>query len=132
MAQTIQQGFDQLQANLNITSLQESTVSARQQIIRRILEREFVVLDSFLMGSYKRHTLIAPLSKADVDIFVVLDHKYFETHGPSSLLEDIRRILKQIYYSSAIRPDGQAVTITFDDFKVDVVLGFNRPPDGYL
>ncbi|MBA3667719.1 MAG: hypothetical protein H0W65_08350 [Sphingomonas sp.] len=31
-----------------------------------------------------------------------------------------------------IRPDGHAVTITFTDFKVDVVPGFYRTGGGYL
>jgi hypothetical protein len=30
---------------------------------------EMEVLDSFLTGSYRRSTMIAPLSQADIDIF---------------------------------------------------------------
>jgi hypothetical protein len=132
MATTIHQGFSELQSNLNITSIQESTVAERQQNIRRVLEREFIVADTFLMGSYKRHTIIAPLSKADVDIFVVLDHRHLERTGPYLILERIRELLRAANLVSGIRPDAPAVTVTFDDFKVDVVPGFNRPPDGYL
>jgi hypothetical protein len=132
MATSIHQGFSELQRNLNITSIQESTLAERQQNIRRVLESEFIVVDTFVMGSYRRHTIIAPLSKADVDIFVVLDHRYFERSGPYPILERIRERLRAANLPSGIRPDAPAVTVTFDDFKVDVVPGFNRPVDGYL
>ena len=54
MATTIHQGFLELQKNLKITSIQESTLAERQQNIRRVLESQFIVVDTFLMGSYKR------------------------------------------------------------------------------
>lgn len=132
MATTIHQGFLELQRNLNITSIQESVLAERQQNIRRVLESEFIVVDTFLMGSYKRNTIIAPLSKADVDIFVVLDHGYFQRSGPYPILERIRQLLTAANLVSGIRPDAPTVTVTFDDFKVDVVPGFKRPVDGYF
>jgi tRNA nucleotidyltransferase (CCA-adding enzyme) len=73
MATTISQGFAQLKSNLEITDPQTETVSGRQNAVRKAVEDEMTVLDSFLTGSYSRSTLIAPLSQADVDIFVVLD-----------------------------------------------------------
>ena len=45
------------------------------------MERDFNVLDSFLTGSYSRHTMIAPLNEADIDIFIVLDPSYYEKDG---------------------------------------------------
>src|SRR5690606_36563009 len=72
MATTIDEAFRKLRTNLEITGLQESTVSTRQQRIRGLLEADFTVLDSFLGGSYRRSTMIAPLGEADIDIFIVL------------------------------------------------------------
>lgn len=40
---------------------------------RPLWQHDFTTLDSFLSGSYRRSTMIAPLAQADVDIFVVLD-----------------------------------------------------------
>lgn len=133
MARTIEQAFREFRSNLEITTLQEQTVSARQTNVRAAVARDFSVLDSFLTGSYRRHTMISPLSGADVDIFVVLDPKYFAANNQLRLLEQVRETLLKTYTSTPkIRPDGSAVTITFADFKVDVVPSFNRQGGGYL
>jgi hypothetical protein len=133
MATTILSGFKQFRQNLEITSLQATTVSERQQNVRDAVADELVVLDSFLAGSYMRNTMIAPLSEADVDIFVVLDPKYYETNGQSNLLDRVKRVLKKTYPKTPeISRNGQAVTITFSDFQVDVVPAFYRTGGGYL
>ena len=73
MATTVKQAFETLKKNLEITGLQAETVSTRQQNVRKAIESELVVLDSFLTGSYSRNTMIAPLAGTDIDIFAVLD-----------------------------------------------------------
>jgi len=133
MAKTIDEAFRLLRSNLEITGLQEQTVSTRQTNIREVIEKDFSVLDTFLAGSYRRSTMIAPLAEADVDIFVVLDPFYHSAHGQQTLLESVRRSLLKTYTRTPkIRPDGHAVTITFTEFKVDVVPGFYRQGGGYL
>lgn len=130
MAVAIKSGFAGLKTNLEITGLQAPVVSARQQNLRVNLAAEMTVLDSFLIGSYQRNTMIAPLSEADVDIFMVMDGGYFKD-GPASLLDKVKRALQKKYPSDISR-NGQAVTIRFSDFQVDVVPGFNREGGGYL
>lgn len=133
MARTIDEAFRVLRTNLEITDLQEKTVSTRQTSIRSVLESDFIVLDSFLAGSYRRSTMISPLKEADVDIFVILDPKYYAAQGQTGLLNAVRASLLKTYTKTPkIRPDGHAVTITFTDFKVDVVPGFHRKGGGYL
>jgi len=133
MPTTIDQGFARLRQNLEITDLQEKTVSTRQQNVRDAVEREMDVWDSFLAGSYRRNTMIAPLSKADIDIFVVLNSRYYAADGQASLLDRVRGVLKETYPTTPeISRNGQAVTITFTDFKVDVVPAFSRTGGGYL
>lgn len=133
MATTIQSGFQLLSSNLNITGLQESTVSTRQSNIRKAVEAEMTVLDSFVAGSYRRNTLIAPLASVDVDIFVVLASSYYEQGGQASLLDKVKRVLKKTYpQTPEISRNGQAVTITFTDFKADVVPAFHRQGGGFL
>jgi phage gp36-like protein len=56
MAKTIDEGFEELRSNLEITDLQEKTVSTRQKNVRKALEDDFDILDSFLTGSYRRST----------------------------------------------------------------------------
>ncbi len=133
MATTIKSGFQQLSANLEITSLQSSTVSTTQQNVREAVERGLTVLDSFLAGSYARSTMIGPLKDCDIDIFVILDPNYYQQYNPTSLLDKLRTVLLQTYPTTPkISRNGQAVTITFTDFKVDVVPAFNRFGGGYL
>jgi len=139
MATTIPASFLKLKENLQISGDQVSTISTRQKNVRDAVSRELKVLDSFLTGSYSRSTIIAPLAKADVDIFITLDSKYFHHYkdgqngGQAGLLDLIKRALKKTYPSTPdISRNGQAVTIQFSDFIVDVVPGFSRQGGGYL
>lgn len=138
MAKTIKESFQKLKENLNISDLQESTVSTRQKNVRKAVEKNLDVLDSFLTGSYSRNTMIAPLGEADIDIFIVLDPKYYHRYngqngGQAGLLDLVKRTLKKTYTKTPdISRNGQAVTIQFEDFMVDVVPGFKRKGGGYL
>jgi Second Messenger Oligonucleotide or Dinucleotide Synthetase domain len=133
MAKTIAEGFQQLRKNLEITDLQEETVSTRQKNVRKALEDDFAIEESFLTGSYRRSTMIAPLKEADIDVFVVLNPKYHKASGQQSLLTSVKAALRKTYTQTPdIGPNGQAVTITFTDFKVDVVPGFYRTGGGFL
>lgn len=133
MATTIPASFAKLSQNLEISELQAETTSTRQKNVRAALEEELHVLDSFLTGSYIRNTLISPLKEADIDIFIVLNSKYYEQNGQASLLDKVKRVLLKTYPNTPkISRNGQAVTITFTDFVVDVVPAFNRRGGGYL
>jgi len=139
MAITIAQSFSKLKQNLEITGLQQATVSTRQTNIREVLEADLTVQDSFLTGSYSRNTMIAPLKEADVDIFVQLDPRYFHHYnngqngGQAGLLDLVKRTLKKTYTRTPdISRNGQAVSIRFEDFVVDVVPGFSRQGGGYI
>lgn len=133
MVATVQQGFEQLRRNLEITGLQSSTVSTRQTNVRDAIKKSMTVLDDFLTGSYKRSTMVAPLSEADVDIFIVLDSRYYKIDGQASLLDQVRKVLSESFSRTMrISRNGQAVTIFFNDFQVDVVPGFYRSGGGFL
>jgi len=139
MATTVKQSFLKLQNNLNITGLQAETVSTRQKNVRQALESGLTVEDSFLTGSYSRDTMIAPLSEADVDIFVVLSSSYYyhynngQNGGQAGLLDFVKRTLRKTYTRTPdISRNGQAVTIRFEDFVIDAVPAFNREGGGYL
>jgi hypothetical protein len=133
VATTINQSFQKLKANLEITGLQQQTVSTRQQNVRDAVTADLTVLDTFLTGSYRRSTMIAPLMDADIDVIVVLDASYFKQDGQSWLLDQVKTTLKKTYPNTPkISRNGQAVTITFTDFTVDVVPAFNRKGGGFL
>lgn len=133
VATTIASSFRQMRTNLEITTLQQSTVSTRQQNVRNAIARGLIVKESFVTGSYKRHTMISPLAEADIDIFVVLDPQYYKAGGYAALLDRVREVLLETYTSTPqISRNGQAVTITFTDFVVDVVPAFYRKGGGFL
>jgi Second Messenger Oligonucleotide or Dinucleotide Synthetase domain len=133
MATTITAGFSKLSENLEITGLQSATTSTRQKAVREAVEKDFTVLDSFLAGSYARSTMIGPLKDCDIDIMVVLDPSYFQKYKPAALLDRTRTVLLKTYTSTPkISRNGQAVTITFTDFQVDVVPSFYRTGGGFL
>jgi len=138
MAKTISESFRELKVNLEITELQHSAVSTRQQNVRNAFENELDILDSFLTGSYSRYTMIAPLKEADIDIFIILDTKYYyhyngQNGGQAGLLDLVKRTLRKTYPETPdISRNGQAVTIQFTDFMVDVVPAFFRKGEGYL
>ncbi len=137
MATTIPAAFQKFKKNLEITDLQASIVSTRQKRVREVVEAGLEVLDSFLAGSYSRSTMIAPLKKADVDIFMILDPQYWTNYngqngGQAGLLDLVKRTLKKTYTTPDISRNGQAVTIRFDDFIVDVVPAFYRQGGGFL
>jgi hypothetical protein len=121
------QAFEKLRANLQLTGLQEQTVATRQRNVRSAVERQLTVTDDFLTGSYRRQTLISPLKHADVDVVVVLDRSYRD-RGPRAVLELVRKALLAEYpRTPEISRNGQAVTITFSDFIIDVVPAFALP-----
>lgn len=132
MPTTITAGFQKLKENLEISTLQSTRVSERQKNVRDAVAKEMTVLTDFVTGSYQRSTMIAPLSDADVDVFVVLDPKYYESSGQASLLDKVKRSIEKTYNDTKISRAGQAVTVKFSDFYVDVVPGFHRSGGGFL
>ena len=134
----LQEPFTKLRSNLEITFDQALTVATRQNGVRQTVNAGMKVVDDFLTGSYMRSTMISPLKEADVDIFIVLDPHYFNHYnnqngGPAALLDYTKRLLLKTYTSTPdISRNGQAVSVRFADFVVDVVVGFNRNGGGYI
>lgn len=124
---TREQAFARFRTNLELTGLQEKAVATRQKSVRAAIAGRLTVTDAFLTGSYRRHTLIGPLKQADVDVMVVLDRCY-RSRGPKAVLDLVRTALLVEYTRTPkISRNGQAVTITFADFVVDVVPAFRLP-----
>ena len=59
--------------------------------------------------------------------------KYHSADGYTALLDRVRNVLKKSYTEATdISRNGQAVTIKFSEFSVDIVPGFKRQGGGYL
>ena len=133
MATTITQSFAEFKSNLEITGLQAETVSTRQNNVRDAIKKDFEVLESFLTGSFSRSTMITPLNQSDIDIFAVLKTQHYRSDGQAYLLDKVKNTLIKTYPKSPkVSRNGQAVTITFKDFTVDIIPAFYRQGGGYL
>lgn len=81
-----------------------------------------VHVDTFLSGSYAKHTSIRPVlhdGKRDVDIIVVTNHT--NDDKPSDVLNELHTVLlENADYETAVI-DGQAVTIEMSGINIDVV-----------
>jgi hypothetical protein len=120
---SVADAFEDFRGNLEITGFEERVVAARQEKVRAAVAGGLSVGGSFLTGSYRRRTLIGPMRDADVDIVVVLDRGY-RRRGPRAVLNLVKDTLREEYPTSKISRNGQAVTIGFSDFTVDVVPAF--------
>jgi hypothetical protein len=132
LATTINQSFLQFKSNLEITGLQTETVSIRHNNVRDAITKYMEGPESFLTGSYSRNTMIAPLKQADIDVFIVLKANYYRSDGQAYLLDKVKETLKNTYTTPKISRNGQAITITFSDFTVDVIPAFYRQGGGFI
>ncbi|MER8755152.1 hypothetical protein NKH69_05665 [Mesorhizobium sp. M0976] len=138
MATTVQQSFVQLKSNLEITDLQSETVSTRQSGVRDVIQAGMQVNDTFLTGSYARHTMISPLKEAEIDIFCVLKNKYFHffrflptSPSPTSPQEDQKTsgtaggtftsgAGRHAYFNTEVRDPNNLITLSSNQFTPSV------------
>ena len=130
----IDDAFDKLKSNLEITKTESEQAQTRHQLIRNHIEGSWQLLDHFLTGSYVRHTKTKKLK--DVDIFVVIDPK-----GPQGKLADgtgtaavlaLRDVLAKRW--SDLDVDDNVVTVNYggeDVASYEVAPVFPRVGGGY-
>ena len=109
--------------------------------MRDYLETKFSIDNSFLTGSYKRHTKTKPLK--DIDIFFVLkdSERHYRGKAPSVVIKDFYDALVEKYGKDAVRKQSRSVNVDFgvvvdaDDntdyrvVSVDVVPAFAEGDD---
>ena len=130
----IDDAFDKLKSNLEITKTESELAQRRHQLVRDHIKRSWKLIDDFLTGSYHRHTKTKKLK--DVDIFVVVD-----PDGPQGALADgtgraavlaLRNVLAKRWTDLDI--DDNVVTINYGDEDVasyEVAPVFPRKGGGY-
>lgn len=104
--------------------------------IAKKLNKHYYELDSdpqthmYIVGSVGRRTAIKDSS--DLDIIFVLPHevyaKYnnYTSRGQSSLLQDVKEVIKERYPRTDISGDGQVVVISFNKYTVELVPAFQN------
>ena len=130
----VDDAFDKLKSNLEITNTESEQAQTRHRLIREHIEDNWELVDHFLTGSYRRNTKTKKLK--DVDIFVVVD-----PDGPQGSLADgtgtaavraLRDVLAKRW--SDLHTDDSVVTINYGDDDVasyEVAPVFQRDGGGY-
>jgi hypothetical protein len=131
----IDDAFDSLKSNLEITESESDLATKRHSLIREHIETKWQLLDHFLTGSYGRKTKTKRLK--DVDIFVVIDPGGPQCHlakgsGTAAVLA-LRDVLATRW--DDLDTDDHVVTINYageDVASYEVAPVFPRKGGGYL
>jgi hypothetical protein len=88
------------------------------------------------VGSYGRQTAIHGVS--DLDMAFVLPYEVYqrfhayETNGQSALLQEVKRVVKDLYKWKNISGDGQIVSIPFRRFQIELLPVFLDTNGDYI
>lgn len=110
---TVEEAFREFKSRLNLNDKEQKNASSRQKEVREYLDTKFEIAQSFLTGSYARHTKTKPLK--DVDIFFALkeSEKHYRSKAPSVILEDFHDVLVEKYGQQAVQKQNRSVGVDF-------------------
>jgi predicted nucleotidyltransferase len=113
MTLTIDEAFRKFKSRLELNDKEQGNASSRQTEVREYLDTKFEIANSFLTGSYKRHTKTKPLK--DIDIFIVLkeSQRHYRNKAPSVVLDDFYEALVEKYGKKAVRKQARSVNVDF-------------------
>ena len=126
--------FEQFRQNIELTENQrQNIIGSHTHLRQNILIPLDYVSDSFLTGSYKKHTMIRPPS--DVDIFVLINHSHYEI-TPNAVLNKLKRDLLGSYPDSEIRQEKPCIVLDFNHCKFELTPAIKvsqyANPDYYI
>jgi hypothetical protein len=131
----IDDAFDGLKSNLEITPTEEDLAVTRHNLIRDHISASWKLAGHFLTGSYDRKTKTKKLK--DVDIFVVIDPKgqegYLANGTGSDAVTALRKVLATRWNN--LDSDQHVVIINYAGEEVasyEVAPVFPRKGGGYL
>jgi predicted nucleotidyltransferase len=138
---TVDEAFRKFKSRLELNDREQKNASARQKEVREYLDTKFEIANSFLTGSYARHTKTKPLK--DIDIFFVLkdSERDYRDKAPTVVIDDFYKALVDKYGDNAVRKQSRSVNVDFgvvvdsDDntdyriLSVDVVPSFAAGDD---
>ena len=130
----IDDAFDKLKSNLEISDAESELVQNRHQLIRDHIEASWTLSEHFLTGSYSRHTKTKKLK--DVDIFVVIDPDGPQRHLAKGSGTDAVAALRTVLATrwNDLEVDDHVVTINYageDVASYEVAPTFPRKKGGY-
>jgi hypothetical protein len=132
--------FTRFLANLTVTKAQHEDGTTKHAGVRSCLNRHYWGYasdtdNSMLIGSWGKHTRVRPSRDIDL-LFVLPSHVYdrFQQrtgNRQSQLLQEMKDVLAVTYHQTAMRGDGQVVSIPFASIPIEVAPAF-RAVDGSL
>ena len=144
MATTIKGAFDTYRSSLEITDRQTALVATRRKSVVDALAAKLTLhptQPSLLIGSHDRQTLTKYLKEGDVDVMVVLSYgpnsAWDNDTGTGQALDRFKAILDASHASTPKRRDRNCITMSFAEFRLDVVpafrydAGYYKIPDTY-
>lgn len=110
---TVDDAFRKFKSRLELNDKEQKNASVRQQEVRDYLDTKFAIQNSFLTGSYARHTKTKPLK--DIDIFFVLkdSERDYRDQSPSIVIGDFYDALVEKYGEKAVRRQSRSVNVDF-------------------
>lgn len=130
----VDDAFEKLKSNLEVSVAESELVQTRHQLIRDHIEASWTLVDHFLTGSYARHTKTKKLK--DVDIFVVIDLTGPQGHLANGLGSGAVAALRSLLATkwTDLMVDDHVVTINYageDVASYEVAPAFPRKGGGY-
>jgi hypothetical protein len=134
---TVTEAFTIFKSELELPERKQDQAASAQKEIRLEVAKQIYIHDSFLSGSYARHTKIDPLK----DIDVILIHNQYRTQlatggngiFPSQAIETLAGAVRQAYPSATLEKQSRSVNVKLPQhsFSFDLVPAWLRDPDGY-
>jgi hypothetical protein len=134
---TVTEAFQTFKSELELPDTKQQEAANAQQKMRAEISKHLAVYDSFLTGSYRRHTKIDPLN--DIDVFLIRNETRvgLSTSGggvlPNQALDQVTTAVRAAYPYATIKRQARSVNVKLPaySFGFDLVPAWLRSPDGY-
>lgn len=136
---SLETDFEIFIGNLEPTNISEMEITVGE--IAKKLNKNYYDLDSdkishmYIVGSVGRGTAIKGVSDLDIlfDLPVEVFKRFdaYKEKKQSSLLQEVKNVLKVRYPNTDISGDGQVVVIKFNKYTVELVPGFKQSDDRF-
>src|SRR6267154_1256600 len=114
---TVSDAFQRFKGDLELPASHSQTASSAQQELRQRLSAYLSVEDSFLTGSYARHTKIHPLNDIDVILARNRARVGLASSGgvlPSQALDDVAQAARAAFGNGVvIKRQSRSVNLSF-------------------
>jgi hypothetical protein len=130
---TVSDRFSEFLSNIRLTDTQSEDGEKKLAGVRSCLNAKFYNLssptaNSFLIGSWARHTRVRP--PRDIDVMFILPRSLYDRYErtpnnkQSQILQAVRRSLGQCFATTNMSADGQVVIVPFTTQSIEVVPCF--------